>query len=178
MEPTKATLGKLLPNPKLKLLDQVREVRRRRQFSLRTEEAYVGWVRAAAKKNFQQPSLCGSADLPIGSFQATLESSRSGDRRSDPEMTSGKRSKRFLVQVKSWRGEGKRLRETRRGGGSGFPVSPGRGAARGSEHAESGVQRDLPLKPAHVRSAPQLFPVLWRLGQPAMVCWCRISSMK
>ena len=26
-------------------------------------------------------------------------------------MTSGKRSKRFLVQVKSWRGEGERLRE-------------------------------------------------------------------
>ena len=45
MEPTKATLGKLLPNPKLKLLDQVREVCRRRQFSLRTEEAYVGWVK-------------------------------------------------------------------------------------------------------------------------------------
>ena len=63
MEPTKATLGKLLPNPKLKLLDQVREVCRRRQFSLRTEGAYVGWV------------------------------------------------KRFLVQVKSWRGEGKQPRE-------------------------------------------------------------------
>ena len=51
------------------LLDQVREVRRRRHCSLRTEEAYVGWVRAAAKKNFQQPSLCGSADLPIGSLR-------------------------------------------------------------------------------------------------------------
>ena len=58
---------------------------------------------------------------------------------------------------------------TRRGGGSGFPVSPGRGAARGSEYAESGVQRNLPLKPAHVLTAPQLFPSLWRLGRVSLI---------
>ncbi|MFO1488010.1 MAG: integron integrase [Verrucomicrobiota bacterium] len=35
----------IIPNPKLKLLDQVREVCRLRHFSLRTEQAYVGWIR-------------------------------------------------------------------------------------------------------------------------------------
>src|SRR5262245_21800328 len=45
MEPTKATFGRIVPNPKLKLLDQVREVCRLKYFSLRTEECYVGWVK-------------------------------------------------------------------------------------------------------------------------------------
>lgn len=36
--------GKLLPNPKAKLRDQVHEVARYRQLSRRTEEAYWGWI--------------------------------------------------------------------------------------------------------------------------------------
>ena len=35
----------LIPNPKLKLLDQCREVMRFKRFSHRTEEAYVHWIR-------------------------------------------------------------------------------------------------------------------------------------
>jgi integron integrase len=35
----------IVPNPKLKLLDQVREVARLRHFSIRTEQAYVGWIK-------------------------------------------------------------------------------------------------------------------------------------
>ena len=35
----------LIPNPKLKLLDQVREVMRFKQFSRRTEETYLQWIR-------------------------------------------------------------------------------------------------------------------------------------
>jgi len=35
----------LVPNPKLRLREQVREVMRFRHYSVRTEEAYWGWIR-------------------------------------------------------------------------------------------------------------------------------------
>lgn len=35
----------IVPNPKLKLLDQVREVTRLRHFSIRTEHAYTAWIK-------------------------------------------------------------------------------------------------------------------------------------
>jgi hypothetical protein len=38
-------LGQVIPNPKLRLLDQVREVMRFKQFSRRTEETYLQWIR-------------------------------------------------------------------------------------------------------------------------------------
>lgn len=38
-------LGKIIPNPKLKLLDQVREVMRLKHYSLRTERCYCDWIR-------------------------------------------------------------------------------------------------------------------------------------
>src|SRR5436190_23527336 len=38
-------LGRLIPNPKLRFLDQCREVLRFKQMALRTEEAYVDWIR-------------------------------------------------------------------------------------------------------------------------------------
>ena len=34
----------IIPNPKARLLDQVREVLRLKHYSLRTEETYVGWI--------------------------------------------------------------------------------------------------------------------------------------
>lgn len=34
-----------VPNPKLKLLEQMREVCRLKHFSLRTEQSYVAWVK-------------------------------------------------------------------------------------------------------------------------------------
>jgi hypothetical protein len=34
-----------MPADKSKLLDQVRDVVRRKQFSIRTEQAYCGWIR-------------------------------------------------------------------------------------------------------------------------------------
>ena len=48
MEPPKATFrpkGSFLPNPKLRLREQVHELCRFKQFSLRTEEAYWSWIR-------------------------------------------------------------------------------------------------------------------------------------
>ena len=38
-------LGKIIPNPKLKLLDQVREVMRLKHYSIRTERCYCDWIR-------------------------------------------------------------------------------------------------------------------------------------
>jgi hypothetical protein len=35
----------ITPNPKLKLLDQVREVMRLKHYSIRTETAYCDWIR-------------------------------------------------------------------------------------------------------------------------------------
>jgi len=34
-----------IPNPKVKLLDQVREVIRLKHYSIRTEQAYVQWIK-------------------------------------------------------------------------------------------------------------------------------------
>jgi integron integrase len=42
-EPARAEL--IIPNPKLKLLDQVREVMRLKHYSLRTERTYSDWIR-------------------------------------------------------------------------------------------------------------------------------------
>ncbi len=35
----------MVPNPKLKVLDQVREVMRLRHYSIRTEQSYGDWIR-------------------------------------------------------------------------------------------------------------------------------------
>ncbi len=39
----------MVPNPKLKLLDQVREVMRLRHYSIRTEYSYCDWIRRYVK---------------------------------------------------------------------------------------------------------------------------------
>ena len=43
--PKNVVLGKIIPNPKLKLLDQVREVMRIKHYSIRTERCYCDWIR-------------------------------------------------------------------------------------------------------------------------------------
>jgi integron integrase len=45
MRPRKASFERVLPNPKAKLFDQVREVCRLKHYSLRTEQSYVAWAR-------------------------------------------------------------------------------------------------------------------------------------
>ena len=35
----------IIPNPKLKLLEQVKEVMRLRHYSIRTEQCYCDWIR-------------------------------------------------------------------------------------------------------------------------------------
>jgi len=77
--PPKAGLTKaafVIPNPKAKLLDQVREVLRVKHYSLRTEEAYVLWARRYLKFHrgragvWRHPRELGAAD--IGAFLTHL----------------------------------------------------------------------------------------------------------
>ena len=42
-------LEAIIPNPKLKLLDQVREVMRLKHYSIRTEQCYCDWIRRYVK---------------------------------------------------------------------------------------------------------------------------------
>src|ERR1017187_635201 len=65
--PTKAAF--VIANPKSKLLDQVREVLRVKHYSLRTEEAYVQWVRRFLKfhrdraGSWKHPRELGAAEV-------------------------------------------------------------------------------------------------------------------
>ena len=50
--------------PKKKLLDQVREAIRRKHYSIRTEEAYVTWIkRYILFHNKRHPKEMGSAEI-------------------------------------------------------------------------------------------------------------------
>jgi integron integrase len=44
-KPKDVVFGKIIPNPKLKLLDQCREVMRIKHYSIRTERCYCDWIR-------------------------------------------------------------------------------------------------------------------------------------
>jgi hypothetical protein len=45
MAPAPVSYESVIPNPKLKLLDQMREVMRLKHYSIRTERSYCDWVR-------------------------------------------------------------------------------------------------------------------------------------
>jgi len=52
----------ITPNPKLKLLDQVREVMRLKHYSIRTERSYCDWIRRYVRfhKMRSQKDLAGA----------------------------------------------------------------------------------------------------------------------
>src|ERR1044071_6979083 len=54
----------VVPNPKLKLLDQVREVIRLKHYSIRTEDAYVQWIkRYIFFHNKRHPKEMGAVEI-------------------------------------------------------------------------------------------------------------------
>ena len=60
---------RVIPNPKLKLLDQVREVMRLKHYSLRTERSYCDWIRRHVKFHGMRsrvPSQAGGAQVQEG----------------------------------------------------------------------------------------------------------------
>ena len=78
IEPTKAAFAtvKVVPNPKARLLAQVREVSRVRHYSIRTEQAYVNWIkRYIFFHNKRHPADMGEDE--IRSFISELASKKS-----------------------------------------------------------------------------------------------------
>jgi hypothetical protein len=57
-------VGRFLPNPKLRFLDQCREVLRFKQFAARTEETYVDWIRRFIVWAKDHPRLGAEAGEP------------------------------------------------------------------------------------------------------------------
>lgn len=64
-------LGRLVPNPKLKFLDQCREVMRFKQLSHRTEETYLQWIRRFILFHRKpSPGLAATLSHPMGEGQS------------------------------------------------------------------------------------------------------------
>ena len=66
--------GKFLPNPKLKLREQLGEVMRFKQMSGRTEESYVDWIRRfIVWSGKRHPREMGTDDDVTGEFEGRVE---------------------------------------------------------------------------------------------------------
>src|SRR5437763_5896289 len=63
----------VLPNPKAKLLDQVREVMRLRHYSIRTEQSYCDWIRRYVKfHNLKSREELSPAEPRVEAFLTDL----------------------------------------------------------------------------------------------------------
>jgi hypothetical protein len=64
----------VIPNPKLKLMDQVREVMRLRHYSIRTERTYADWIRRYIKFHGmkERGELAAGPELKIEMFLSDL----------------------------------------------------------------------------------------------------------
>lgn len=60
--------GHLLPNLKLKFLDQCREVMRFKHLSYRTEEAYIHWIRRFILFHRKKGDAAGGDPRPTGGW--------------------------------------------------------------------------------------------------------------
>jgi Phage integrase, N-terminal SAM-like domain len=76
------TYEPVVPNPKLKLLDQVREVMRLNHYSIRTERAYCDWVRRYMR--FHQMSSLEAMLPPRDALLAFAPVRQAGMRRVPP----------------------------------------------------------------------------------------------
>ena len=56
--PAPVAFESVIPNPKLKLLDQLREVMRLKHYSIRTETAYGDWIRRYVKEGCSTAAGC------------------------------------------------------------------------------------------------------------------------
>src|SRR5580765_1862105 len=64
----------VIPNPKLRLMDQVREVMRLRHYSIRTERTYADWIRRYIKFHAmkERGELAAGPELKIEMFLSDL----------------------------------------------------------------------------------------------------------
>ena len=68
-------LGRFIPNPKLRFLDQCREVLRFKQMAFRTEQAYVDWIRRfIVWSGKRHPREMGAVE--VGAFLTHLAAER------------------------------------------------------------------------------------------------------
>lgn len=73
--PRRPPLERVLPNPKLKLLDQCREVIRLQGLAYRTEQAYVDWVRRYVLFCRQPAAGVGDGQIPSSKHPSKPEAS-------------------------------------------------------------------------------------------------------
>ena len=73
----------VVPNPKLKLMDQVHEVMRLRHYSLSTERSYCDWIRRYVK--FHHMRSRAELDPPEPKIEAFLSDLAVNGHRSDRE---------------------------------------------------------------------------------------------
>ena len=66
--------GRVIPNPKLKLMDQVREVMRLKHYSIRTERCYGDWIRRYIRfhRMRSRPELLEGPEARIELFLSDL----------------------------------------------------------------------------------------------------------
>ena len=63
----------ILPNPNLKLMDQVREVLRLKHYAIRTERSYCGWIRRYIRfHNMHSRKDLAGGESKIESFLSDL----------------------------------------------------------------------------------------------------------
>src|SRR5215831_10210262 len=63
----------ILPNPKLKLMDQVREVLRLKHYSIRTERCYCDWIRRYVQfHRMKSPAELEGGEPKIEAFLSDL----------------------------------------------------------------------------------------------------------
>jgi|SRR6266478_708283 len=63
----------IIPNPKLKLMDQVKEVMRLRHYSIRTEQCYCDWIRRYVKfHRMRVREDLGSGAVKVGMLLSDL----------------------------------------------------------------------------------------------------------
>jgi hypothetical protein len=75
----------VVPNPKLKLMDQVREVMRLRHYSIRTERCYCDWIRRYIKfHKMQRRASLDGGESKIEAFLSDLVHGSNGVRGSLP----------------------------------------------------------------------------------------------
>ena len=71
--PRRRPVEAIVPNPKLKLMDQVREVLRLKHYSIRTERCYCGWIRRYVRfHNMRAREDLSAAESKIEMFLSDL----------------------------------------------------------------------------------------------------------
>ena len=126
---TSRPLERLTPNPKLKFMEQCREVMRFHRLALRTEEAYLQWIKRFLVFHRDRPRACPTDQAltrPAATFSHPMGEGQ-GWRR--PEEMGEKEVEAFLTHLAADEGGGQHAKSGV--GGVDVHVSKGAGAGVG-----------------------------------------------